>query len=466
MIVLLSFGEALLTQARDEKLVGGGAITVLPEGIDVEVMKTGGLGGLFFSIDHARFIYRQLLAAPRLAAEITAVAPQIEDKLLYLRNAAGAERTIMASGEIPSRTRAVGAMPQLASGAWTDDSLDRRWRDPTDEELRHDIDHFHLAPAAARYDKTWAEWHYFNVLSADRKKWAFISFIIAGEVPAGQWGGEVVITLHEQGGTPRRFVATAAPRDVRFSTTRADIAIAQSTVTVLADGRYDVRAHARDEDTGEPADLELRVAPATGAYFPGATLTSGETVSGYVVPALRAEATGRICVASRCEELSGVQAYHDHNWGTWRGVSWEWGAARAGQYTILYGRVESADSAVSPPLFAYLVDSLGFFSIFRPREIRYDDARTLRVGSAQIRVPARATMFDVRGDDTLRVELAIEDAAGTDTRRPAVERGDAVAPRQLSRPYFIQMKGTARLSGRVGGRVLGGEGVGFFETYR
>ena len=68
MIVLLSVGEALLTQARDEKLVGGGSITVLPQGIDVEVMKTGGVGGLFFSIDHSRFIYRQLLASPRLAS--------------------------------------------------------------------------------------------------------------------------------------------------------------------------------------------------------------------------------------------------------------------------------------------------------------------------------------------------------------------------------------------------------------
>jgi ABC-type antimicrobial peptide transport system permease subunit len=66
MIVLLSIGEALLSQARDERLVGGGDITVLPQGIDIEVLKTGGLGGLFFSIDHARFLYRQLLASPRL----------------------------------------------------------------------------------------------------------------------------------------------------------------------------------------------------------------------------------------------------------------------------------------------------------------------------------------------------------------------------------------------------------------
>src|SRR6476646_11199511 len=97
MIVLLSIGEAMLTQARQEKLVGGGDITVLPEGIDVEVMKTGGIGGLFFSIDHARFIERQLLASPRIARDVRAVAPQIEGKLLYLRTLHGKELPVRAS---------------------------------------------------------------------------------------------------------------------------------------------------------------------------------------------------------------------------------------------------------------------------------------------------------------------------------------------------------------------------------
>src|SRR5690349_4729593 len=81
MIVLLAIGEAMLTQARDERLVGGGQITVLPEGLDVEVMKTGGVGGLFFSIDNARFVYRELLAAPRLARDVAVAAPQIDGKL-------------------------------------------------------------------------------------------------------------------------------------------------------------------------------------------------------------------------------------------------------------------------------------------------------------------------------------------------------------------------------------------------
>jgi hypothetical protein len=467
MVVLLSIGEALLTQARDEKLVGGGDITVLPEGIDVEVLKTGGLGGMFFSIDHARFINAQLLAAPRLARFVSTTAPQIEGKLLYARAASGREIPVLASGEIPSRSQAVGAGPSIAEGSWVDDGDDVAWRDPQPEQLRQAIDHFHLPPISARHDPTWAEWQYFNVLSADGMRWAFVSFIVAGEIPNGRWGGQVLVTLHEQGGVSRRFVATIPPNQVRFATSRADVALGSSSVTLLADGRYAVRAYAREERGSDSVRVDLVVSPAQGAYFPGAALSSGETVSGYVVPALRADATGSICVGKQCEEFVGAQAYHDHNWGTWRGVTWEWGAARAGAYTLLYGRVQPADSvAASQPLFVYVVDSLGFLSLFRPREIRYEGARLVRVGGADVRVPERATMVDVRGDDTLRVELVIDDASVTDTRRPEVERGESLAARALERPYFVQMKGRMRLTGRVGGTPVAGGGVGFFETYR
>jgi hypothetical protein len=67
---------------------------------------------------------------------------------------------------------------------------------------------------------------------------------------------------------------------------------------------------------------------------------------------------------------------------------------------------------------------------------------------------------DAHGSDTLRVELNIEDAIGTDTRRQK-ERGD-----ETSASIFVQMKGTARISGRVGGSPISGTGTGFFETYR
>src|SRR4051812_49882038 len=64
MIVLLSIGEALLSQASQERLVGGGQGTVLPEGIDVEGLKTGGLRGLVFFLRPSRFIFSSFVPTP------------------------------------------------------------------------------------------------------------------------------------------------------------------------------------------------------------------------------------------------------------------------------------------------------------------------------------------------------------------------------------------------------------------
>src|SRR5436309_5869425 len=194
MIVLLSIGEAMLTQARQEKLVGGGTITVLPEGLDIEVMKTGGIGGLFFSIDHASFLYRQVLASPRYRSEIAAVAPQIEGRLLYLRGKDGIEHPVHATGEIPSATRAVGAAAEVVSGKWEDDEGDLGWISPSPFGLRNEMDHFHLPSDSVTNRDTWAEWHYFNILSQGGKRWAFISFIVGGDVTGSNWGGNLGIT--------------------------------------------------------------------------------------------------------------------------------------------------------------------------------------------------------------------------------------------------------------------------------
>lgn len=467
MIVLLAIGEAMLTQARDERLVGGGDITVLPEGIDVEVMKTGGVGGLFFSINNARFLDLQLLSNPRNAPGVKAVAPQIVDKLVYLRTPDGRERAVRATGELPSRSALVGAVPALAEGRWEDDDLDRRWRSPTLPELRADIDHFHLPPRDAENRDSWGEWHYFNVLSPDRKRWAFLSFIVGGAVPDGRWGGQVLLTLHEEGRPARRFSASFPGDSVSFATWNANLRIGSGRVSVDSAGRYIVHARARGERGEGEALVDLVVNPAPGAYFPGAALGGEGFVSGYAVAGLRASATGTICVAGACERYQDAQGYHDHNWGVWRGVTWEWGAARAGSYTFLYGRVQPPDSASGDtPLFVYLVDSLGFRALFRPRQIDYTDDRVIRVQGRELRVPSRAVFADARGNDTLRVELTIEDAVATDTREPSPERGETMAARALVRPYFVQMKGTARISGRVNGEPVEGQGSGFFETYR
>ncbi len=471
MIVLLAVGEAMVSQASQERLVGGGEVTVLPEGIDIEVLTTGGLGGLFFSVPNARFVHRQVLASPRLSDVVSTVAPQLEGKLLYLTAADGVERPVRASGEIPSATRALGALPTITSGKWQDDDGDRRWIAPTLAEWRHDIDHFHRPPEGMANRDSWGEWHYFNVISADASRWAFLSFIVGGDVTGDAWGGQVLVTLHERGRVPRRFSANIPREAVRFSTRDADVEIGQASVRVMPDGRYAVRAVVREETGGAPMRVDLVVSPTDRVDFPGATLISGDFASGYAVPGLRAEATGTICVSSQCDAFDGAQAYHDHNWGGWRGVTWEWGATRAGAYTLLYGRVAPEDSAESSmagqaPLFVYLTDGSGFLALFRPRIIQYQDTRTVATRDGLLRVPARAELLDIRGADTLRLSLTIDDAVASDTRQARAERGEGLESRSLRRPFFVQMAGEAVLTGRVRGAVLAGRGRGFFETYR
>ena len=470
MIVLLSIGEAMLSQARNEKLVGGGTVTVLPEGLDVEVMKTGGIGGLFFSIDHAAFLYRQLFASPRLASQIAAVAPQIERRLLYVRTGDGHEFPVQAAGEIPSLTQAVGAAAEVINGNWADDEGDRRWAHPTLVDLRNQIDHFHVPSDSVANRDTWAEWHYFNVISPGGKRWAFISFIIGGDLTGNKWGGQIGITLREEGGRTRRFAQPVDRSVIRFSTTDANLLFGDSHVTVLPNGDYDVKASATEESSRGRIDLQLRVRPDPYAYFPGVAMGSGNFVSGYTVPGLRANASGKLCVDGTCENVNDTQSYHDHNWGVWRGVTWDWGATRAGKYTVLYGRVYPPDTSSSvPPVLVYLVDSSGFRAVFRPKNISYTDGRTVSTSNGLLQVPSTASFADVRGDDTLRVDLEIEDAIATDTRPRAgkgeAERGDPLRTTK-AHPFFIQMKGTARISGRLEGLPLTGSGTGFFETYR
>ncbi len=468
MVVLLAVGDAMIAQASDEKLVGGGTITVLPEGLDVEVMKTGGVGGMFFSIGNAYFVHHQLLASPRLAADVRAVAPQVEGKLLYVTLADGREVPVRAGGELPDATRDVGAAPPLADGRWTNDDGDRRFAAPTPRERVHDLDRFHLLPAGATRRDSWSEWHYFNVLWPDASRWAYVTYLVSGDVAGDAWGGVLSVALHERGRPVRRYLLTVPKERVRFSTHDADLRIGEASVTIDPLGRYVVRGRAPAERGGGAIDVDMVVAPARGAWFPGATLVAGESPSGYAVLGLRATATGRLCEDGRCLSVDGTQAYHDHNWGTWRGVTWDWGAARAGAYTLLYGRVRPPADAGGgeSPFFAYLVDSLGYRALFRPRAIAYGDTRTVTTATGPLRVPSRARFFDARDGDTLDVVLDIDDVVPLDARSGLVDPDRASTARRLATPWFLQMQGRMTLRGRVGGQPIGGTGLGFFETYR
>lgn len=441
MVVLLAVGEAMLEQARDRALVGGGDLVVAPVGVSPEMLKAGGVSSLFLGIDHARFLQREVLESPRAREEhgVRAASPVLDGRQLEV-TAGGETFTVLATGEVPSRAAAAGAAPVLLAGRWADSDADRAWTSPTPDALLREIDRFHLPSGAAARDSTWAEWHYFNVVLDDRR-WVYVTLMVAGRVrEPGRWGGRILLTVREPDGTHRSVHRDLPGAEVRFDTTGPDLRFGDRAFVRVEDGAYRVAADA------EGVRVDLTVRPAPRRYFPPTDLGGSALVSGYVTPALYATAAGTVCLPA-CRRVDGVQAYHDHNWGVWRNVSWEWGSASDERLSLLYGVVRG-NSTPTEGIFAYLVDGRGVRGVHRPGEMRVEAWQEVRAeGGATVRVPRRFAFDDRRTG--LAVTVDVSAAHVTDMARPA-------------RRWFVQMRGVATVRER--GRTLG-RLPGFFETY-
>jgi hypothetical protein len=457
MIVLLSVGEAMLDQSRDVSLVGGGEVTVLPQGIDVEAMRTGGLSGMYFGIDRARFLTRQVVGGPRQVELIRTVSPVIEGKLLYLRHGDQAV-AVRAGGEIPSRARAVGSGLDIRSGRWEDSPGDSAYIAPTHQQLYDELDRFHL-PALP--DSTWGEWHYFNLVTGP-DEWWYITFLVGGKVSLSRaartnaWGGQLLITHRRRDGRYERFNVPVSASQIELDTARADLRLGESRVR-QRHGKYQLRARARG-NTGA-LRIDVNLVPAPNRYFPPVELRDDALLSGYTVPALEATASGTICMGSRCRRFSQAPAYHDHNWGVWRDVTWEWGAARGSHLNLLYGGVygpernQGAESrTAASAFFLTVIDSLGVKQVLRFGRIDYEGSRAV-AGATRGKAPASFSLVASREADTVRLDVQVFDALATEMTASKFKR------------IFLQMRGRFTVAGSVAGKVIADSGTGFFETY-
>jgi hypothetical protein len=306
------------------------------------------------------------------------------------------------------------------------------------------MDRFHLPSVA---DSSWGEWHYFNVTVGPREWW-YITFLVGGRVLRGRWGGQLLIGHRKPDGSYDRFASSVPAAAIVLDTARADLALGNARVRQRG-GVYHLVAEPRGER--QPIRIDLRIEPEPERYFPPVELRAGEYPSGYVVPALSARASGTICRAAHCRSLRNAPAYHDHNWGVWRDVTWDWGAARGRTFNVLYGDVRTPEDSLrdratgEPRVFVTLVDSLGVRQIFRAYRVRY--ARSAS------RIPDSLALTATRENDTVRFAAVIEDAQASRLTSAGMGR------------VFLQMRGRFRLAGRLDGIEVHDEGVGFFETY-
>ena len=451
-IVLLSVGQAMVDQARDRTLFGGGDLIVLPRGIDLETLRTGGTSSMYFAVEQAPLLYREVLAGTRFDDRIAAVAPWIDDELLYLETDT-ALVAISAGAAIPDLAGALDAAPDLLAGNWADLDADHRWRSPSAAEFLGSIDAMHLPGGPAAQDTTWAEWHYFNILLPD-SGWLYLTYMVAGAVPEGRWEGRILATrVVPEPAAVRAYFLAVEPAQVAFAAGHPDLAMGSSSVTLQPDGTYRLLARVPADGGGTPLTVDLTVSERTRRHLPPVDIGSTDFTSGYTVPLLDGRATGQICEGPRCDRLDDVRTYHDHNWGTWSRVTWDWGQATAGPYSVLYGgvtRTGEGPEVARGGRFLYLADEDGFAGVFTIREISNRWPGAEGEGS-----PEAVAIHAVNGRDSLALNVSMDHAHVTAV--PVFRQG--------SDALFHQMRGTLELSGRLFGDAVRETGDGFFETW-
>lgn len=435
MAGLLGVGDVILEQSRSPQLRGGGDLTLV---------------GVAGEIANARYVCAQLLESGPLAGRVESTSPSLSARL-YLQEPGQAPLAIGARAGIPSLERRMGDVETCEQSAWQDSEDDRRWISPPAGELLRAMDRFHPIPDLPRRAHSWAEWLYFNGRSGEER--FYLTFLVGAEIETGRRRAGVRLQL-ERDGVTRGYSAEATVDSQDVLRTAPDLEIAGNRVS-LAGMRYRVVLDLAAEDAGQPPlRAELELAAGAGNAFPPIEMQGADGWrSGYVVPVLAGELSGWFEVAGEPRLTMLGRGYHDHNWGYWEGVSWQWGQVNHDDIALLYGKIRPpADVADADRLPGFLVllasdAPLGFTNDVRIEEFDRADESTPR----RIEIVGRGPSFEVRA------ELEIRGLVGT--RMSGAFAGETGS-------QFLQLDADYAVRGRVGGRRLDFTARGSAETFR
>jgi hypothetical protein len=426
MAILLGVAQIVLQQAQSPDLVGGGDV-VIRVGRDIP----------------ASLLLSGTLQTEALRSRIATAAPtQTAD--LYLTSG-GKRIRVAGRGGVPSLERALGDRETSRFEAWQDTEADRAWAHSSPATALRQIDRFHPVPDVPAWADSWAEWLYFNGRGADAR--FYLTFLVGPRTPDGRRAAGVRLQL-QRGDRTENYSASALLTDAEVATA-PDLTIGASTVRL--DGLH-YRIHLDLEGPGGAralGDLSLESAP--GRLVPPIEMLGAKGWrTGYVVPVMSGALAGSLTVGGEPLSLDGT-GYHDHNWGFWKGVSWQWGQAQHEGLSVVYGRVfppaEAADPERLPGFVGVLGPDgpLGFATNVRIEETNAPDGRPTAIA-----VRALGSGVDL----TLRFDVS-----------------SAVTTRLAQGPLandvnFLQLQGRYTVSGRAAGRTLDFTAPGAAETFR
>jgi hypothetical protein len=351
-----------------------------------------------------------------------------------------------ARGGIPSLERALGDEEIAQVSGWQDTAEDVAWTNDTPDKVLRQIDAFHPIPDAPAWASSWAEWLYFNGRAANAR--FYLTFLVGPRTRDGGRAAGVRLQL-ERNGVMETFGAGATLSDE--DVLRApDLTIGGSSVRL--DGltyrlHLDLPGERGRRVTG---DLTIQASP--GRLVPPLEITGARGWrTGYVVPVMSGELGGTLVVNGEPVSLEGGSGYHDHNWGFWEGVSWQWGQVQQGDLSLLYGRVFPPREAADPDRMP------GFVGVLGPDgPLAYTTNVTITERNDPGGQP-QAIEVRARGNG-VNVQVNFDVASAITTRMQQGPLGSGLD--------FLQLRGQYTVSGRVSGRTLDFTEPGSAETFR
>jgi len=215
--------------------------------------------------------------------------------------------------------------------------------------------------------------------------------------------------------------------------------------------RYEIELDLRSAD-GRRVQGQLWVEGTPGRILPPIEITGARGWrSGYVVPIMNGTLGGQVKEAGTEVRFDGGIGYHDHNWGFWKGVSWQWGQVQQGDLSFLYGRVFPPKEAADPERLPAFVGALGPNGpLGYATSVRISEENDERGQPKVIAIQGRGPAID------LRMVFTVGSMVTTAMTEGPIANG----------VNFLQMRGTYEVSGRAGSRQIGFTAPGSAETFR